>query len=78
MYTIELVPASRAVAQAREAQADEHAPYEYYTAVEHLRKAREEAAEASYEDAIRYAAVAEEFGTKARDLATRRLREMGR
>ena len=39
---------------------------------------REEAAEASYQDAIRHAGVAEEYGVKARDLARRRLREMGR
>ena len=77
-YTVSVVPATRAVEQAREADASEHAPYEFHYAEEHLEKAREEAAEASYGDARRYAATAEEFGTKARDLARRRLREMGR
>lgn len=78
LYTINVMPASRAVEQAREAGAPEHAPYEYYYADAHLRKAREEAAEASYQDAMRYADIAEEHGVKARDLARRRLREMGR
>jgi hypothetical protein len=78
LYTVNIAPASRMVEQAGEANADEHAPYEYYYAAEHLRKAREEAAEASYQDAMRFAAVAEEYGLKARDLARRRMREMGR
>jgi hypothetical protein len=78
LYTIRILPASRAVEQAREAGAPEHAPYEYYYALEHLRKAREESGEASYQDAVRFAERAEEFGVKARDLARRRMREMGR
>lgn len=78
MYTINVTPAARAVEQAREAGAAEHAPYEYYFAEAHLRKAREEAAQASYQDAIRFAELAEEHGVKALDLARRRLREMGR
>ena len=78
LYTVHILPASQAVEQAREANAAEHAPYEYYFAEAHLHKAREEAAEASYQDAIRYAEQAELFGTKARELSRRRLREMGR
>jgi hypothetical protein len=66
------------VEQAKEADAEEHAPYEYHYARVHLEKAREEAAEASYEDAIRFAETAEEYGKKARDLSRRRMREMGR
>lgn len=78
IYTINIMPAARAVTQAREAGAAEHAPYEYWYAHAHLRKAKEEAGEASYQDAIRYADIAEEHGVKALDLARRRLREMGR
>lgn len=78
LYTVNIMPAARAVEQADEAGAAEHAPYEYYYAREHLQKAKEEAAEASYQDAIRYAEIAEEHGVKARDLARRRMREMGR
>jgi len=78
LYTVNVMPASRVVEQAREAGAAEHAPYEYFYAEAHLKKAREEAAEASYQDAISHAQTAEEYGTKARDLARRRMREMGR
>ncbi len=78
LYTINAIPASSAVAEAEEAGAVENAPYEYWYAHEHLIKAREEASEASYEDAANYADLAEEFGTKARELGRRRMREMGR
>ena len=78
LYTVRIVPAARAVEQARQAGAEEHAPYELAYAEAYLDKAREEAAEASYEDAMRFAETAEEFGEKARALARRRLQEMGR
>lgn len=78
LYTFNIIPASQAVEQAREANAAEHAPYEYFYAQSYLDKAREEAAEANYQDAIRFAERANEYGTKARDMARRRMREMGR
>lgn len=78
LYTFNVVPASSAVEEARLADAAEHAPYEYFYARSYLDKAREEAAEANYQDAIRFAERANEFGTKARDMARRRMREMGR
>jgi hypothetical protein len=78
LYTFNIIPASSAVEQARQANAAEHAPYEYFYARTNLDKAQEEAAEANYQDAIRYAERANEFGTKARDMARRRMRELGR
>jgi len=78
LYAVNAGAASGVIEEAKHAGAPEHAPYEYYYASEHLLKAREEAAEANYEDAIRFATTAEEYGTKARDLARRRMREMGR
>ncbi|NOY90891.1 MAG: DUF4398 domain-containing protein [Deltaproteobacteria bacterium] len=78
LYTAHILPASRMVEQAEEAGAAEHAPYEYYYALEHLKKAREEAGEAAYQDATAFARLAEEYGVKARDLSRRRMREMGR
>lgn len=78
MYTVNVLPASRAVERAKEAHADENAPYEYYYAKAHLDEAREEAGQANYQDAVRYAEDAEKYGNKARDLARRRFREMGR
>ena len=47
-------------------------------ATQAMRAGDEEAAEANYQDAIRFAERANEFGTKARDLARRRMREAGR
>lgn len=78
LYTFNIIPASQAVEQARQANAAEHAPYEFFYANSYLDKAREEQAEANYQDAIRFAERANEFGTKARDLARRRMREQGR
>lgn len=78
IYATNVHKAAKAVEAARHAQAPEHAPFEYHFAVEHLEKAREEAGHASYQSAIEYARVAREFGQKARDLARRRLEEMGR
>ena len=78
LFTFNSIPASQAVEQARQANASEHAPYEYFYARAYLDKANEEAAEANYQDAIRFAEKAAEFGTKARDLSRRRMREQGR
>jgi hypothetical protein len=78
MYTANVRPAERAMAEAREARAAEHAPYEYHFAKAHLAEARDEASQAHYEVAVRYARVAKEYAVKARDLARRRFREMGR
>lgn len=78
LYAVNASPAAQVIEQAREAGAGEHAPYEYHYAHENLAKAREEAAEANYQDAIRFAELAQEYGNKALDLARRRMREMGR
>ncbi|MFK7988724.1 MAG: DUF4398 domain-containing protein [Sandaracinaceae bacterium] len=78
LYTFNAIPAGQAVEQAQQADAAEHAPYEYYYSRSYLDKANEEAAEANYQDAIRFAETANEFGTKARDMARRRMRESGR
>jgi hypothetical protein len=78
LYTFNVVPASQAVEQAAQANAAEHAPYEYFAAREYLAKAREEAAQANYQDAIRFAERANEYGEQARDTARERMREQGR
>jgi hypothetical protein len=78
LYSANVHKAHKTVESARHAHAAEHAPFEYHFAVEHLEKAREEAGHASYQSAIEYAKVAKEYGEKARDLARRRMREMGR
>ena len=78
IYTVNVMPAARAVHRAEEAGAPTHAPYEYWYARAHLDQAREEAGEAMYQDAIRNAKIAEEYGVKALELARRRMREQGR
>ena len=78
LYTFNSIPASQVVEQARQSNTAEHAPYEYFTEQSYLDKAREETAEANYQDAIRFAERANELGTKARDLARRRMRVAGR
>jgi hypothetical protein len=69
IYSTVAVNAAQArLEQARVAGAEQAAPYEYTFAREHLRKARLEAAEASYSDAAAYADTAELYAQKAIDL----------
>lgn len=69
LYMVNLSGAQHAVDEARQSGAPAHAAYEYHYAVEHLRKAQEFASSAEYQDAMDMAAVAEEYGNRARDLA---------
>lgn len=78
IYAGNITPASRAVERAREAGAELHAPYEFQLAQAHLHKAREEAGEASYQDAIDYARIAEEQADAALEITRQRARELGR
>ncbi|MBK8169641.1 MAG: DUF4398 domain-containing protein [Sandaracinaceae bacterium] len=78
LYTINVAPASSAVEQARLAEAPTRAPYEYYLAQAYLVKAREEAAQANYQDAMIFAEHAEENATRAIALSRRNMRETGR
>lgn len=54
------------------------APYEYYSAVEYLHKAREEVGYSDYQAAIDYAREARSFARSAREIALRYSRERGR
>lgn len=72
VYTAELLSAERKFDEATEENARFHAPYEYYFAEAHLAKAREEAAEASYEEAIRFAKIAASFSVRAKEITRRR------
>ncbi|NLE47900.1 MAG: DUF4398 domain-containing protein [Sandaracinaceae bacterium] len=78
IYTSNVLSASRSVEAARHVGAATHAPYEFYFAEEHLKKAREEASESNYEAAIEYAKVAKEYSEKARERARAQMRESGR
>ena len=68
-YAIAVNSASSRVEEARAVGAEQLAPYEYYYAKEHLEQAQVEAAEASYSDAANLAETAEEYASKAIELA---------
>jgi hypothetical protein len=78
LYTMHVGAAAHSVEEARLADAADLAPYEFYLAEAYLEKAREEAARGHYQDARRFASIAEEHGVKGRDLARRHMRESGR
>jgi hypothetical protein len=66
---MEVRGASVKVAEARELGAQELAPYEYYYAEAHLEKAKQEAAEADFGDAIELASTSAEYAEKAIELS---------
>ena len=78
LYVFRVNAASNKLEEAKELGAEKLAPYEYYFAAEHLGKARTEAAEADYSDAIDFAEVAEEHADKAIRLARDSHRGAGR
>ncbi len=78
VYAVQVSSATSKVEEAKELGAEELAPFEYYMAVEHLQKARDEAASADYSDAINYAEVCEEHADKAIRLSRDAHRGAGR
>ena len=62
--------ATRALAEAKTADAERLSPYEYWSAVEYIHMAREKAAYADYEIAIAYGEKAEKMAKEARRIAT--------
>ncbi len=60
------------------AQSSCDAPYEYYSALEYLRKAREEVGYSDYEAACEFAREARAMARRARDIALNRDQERGR
>ena len=71
LYSVRLARASDALTRAEQLGAGARAPYEYHYALEHLRKAREEAAHADYGDAERLADTAYAYANRAVQLAQR-------
>ena len=65
LYVVDLLEAERQLEEARVENARFHAPYEYHAADAYLEKAREEAAEGQYEDAIRFAQSAAHLSHRA-------------
>lgn len=77
-YAVKAGGAASSLEQAKELGADRLAPFEYYMAQEHLYKARQEAADGDYGDAIDLADDADEFATKAVRLSREAHRGAGR
>lgn len=69
IYAARITQASEELARAEQLGAEARAPYEYHYAVEHLRKARSEAMEADYGDAIQLARVAYDYANRAVQVA---------
>lgn len=78
LYAVQIGSASSKVEQAKEIGAEQLAPYEYVYAREHLEKARSEAAEGDYSDAISLAEIAEQHADKAIRLSRDAHRGAGR
>jgi hypothetical protein len=68
-YAATAAAAASRLEHAREVGAERYAPYEYYFAKEHLHQAQVEASDASYSDAAAYAETAEDYATKAVQIA---------
>ena len=77
-YSHHILQASGVLAEAEELEAAEEAPYEYHYAREHLDQARREVGYSDFQEAVKCARVAREYGEKARDIAIRQRRERGR
>lgn len=65
LYALEVREAAAKLAAARELGAERLATYEYYMATEHLAKARAEAAEADYSDALELSRAAHAHAERA-------------
>lgn len=70
-YAVDSQSAESIVARARAENADYYAPYELYFAEAQLAKAREEAAEGHYQDALEMVSVAEAYGRRALERSAR-------
>lgn len=77
-YSHYIMQATGILAEAEEADAEEQAPYEFTYAREHLDQARREVGYSDYQEAVKCARIAHEYGEKARDIALRARREKGR
>jgi uncharacterized protein DUF4398 len=77
LYSIQASSASGKLDEAHALGAEQSAPYEYYYAKEHLKKAQTEAAEADYSDAVELAEASEEYALRAIRLAREARRGAG-
>lgn len=78
IYAVEVNSAASKLEEAESLGAEQYAPYEFYAAKQHLEKARTEAAEADYGDAIDLASTSGDFSDKAIRIARNAHRGAGR
>ena len=78
LYAVQASAANSKVEEARSLRAETQAPYEFYLAEEHMKKASEEASQANYGDAVELAERAEEAADKAIKLTRDALKGRGR
>ena len=78
LYAVQASAASSKVNEARAVGAERLAPYEFYLAEEHMKKASEEASQANYGDAVELAERAEEAADKAIKLSRDAHKSKGR
>lgn len=71
LYAACVTQASQELARAEQLDAARRAPYDYYYALEHLRKARSEASEADYADATALAETAYQHANRAVQISQR-------
>jgi Domain of unknown function (DUF4398) len=71
LYAVRVTQASAELERAEQLDAAHRAPYEYFYALEHLKKARSEAVEADYADAAALAETAYHYAERAIQLAGR-------
>lgn len=77
-YAVNAGGASSRLEEAKALGAEQLAPYEYYYAKAHMERAQIEASEASYSDAANFAETAEEYASKAIELAKSARKASGR
>jgi hypothetical protein len=77
-YALNTTAATSKIEKAQALGAEKYAPFEFYSAQEHLKKAMEEAAAADYGHAIHYADSAETYADKAIALAQKAHEGAGR
>jgi hypothetical protein len=77
-YTIDAGATERMLAAARASNASYHAPYELWFAEACLTKAREEASQGAYEDALRLLEIASAYGKRALERSGGHLRDLER
>ena len=71
LYAVRVTQATEELQRAEQLDAAHRAPYEYFYALEHLKKARSEAAEADFADAAALAEVAYRYAERAIQISER-------